>query len=542
MIICRQCGDHSEEGADFCSCCGSFLEFTGERVPDPEPATSTAAPAVQAPAPPPPSPAPSAPHGLIDRVRAAVRGEPGASEDEGEPVVAVTGTASPRRRAASSETPTDVGPSDAPMSVPAASVPGVGPPAAAAAPAPPPAPAGPLGRAAAAAPVPAPSPPAPGSPPRPAEQPPRAPVATTRPEDAGWPAPSATRTGAPAGPPDAADAPARPAPGSVPPPATPLAPPPAPAAPVAPAAPRPVAQAPAPPAPAARQPVAVQPAVVRERPAPRVAAAPPPPAARPDDIVCAQCGEHSARDRRFCRRCGASLTTSVAPPPPPPAPWWRRLLERMRGHRAGDVEGAATRRGPSLGRRLTEVWERRPALVALVGVALLVIGLNPTWRSAIASGASNAAQQVRLAVAPTFAPMRPREPAQANVAEPGHDANLVVDGRRDTYWAAPVDSPEGLPAVTISFANPVDFDKVGFTSGASDNVPEYQALLRPHDVRITLPDGSATVVHLNDVRSFQVFDVEAHQVSSVTLQIQSWYTTQPGNVVALSEVEFFQRQ
>ncbi len=35
MIICNSCGEHNEDGTAFCVRCGVFLEWEGERVPDP---------------------------------------------------------------------------------------------------------------------------------------------------------------------------------------------------------------------------------------------------------------------------------------------------------------------------------------------------------------------------------------------------------------------------------------------------------------------------------------------------------------------------
>jgi hypothetical protein len=61
MIICKKCGHHNQEQDAFCASCGTFLEWSGERVVEQPPAT-----------PPPPPPAPPPPAGLVDRVRQAV--------------------------------------------------------------------------------------------------------------------------------------------------------------------------------------------------------------------------------------------------------------------------------------------------------------------------------------------------------------------------------------------------------------------------------------------------------------------------------------
>ena len=60
VIICKECGHHNQDQDAFCSSCGTFLEWSGERVAEPAP-----------PPPEPPRPAPPPP-GLVDRVKQAV--------------------------------------------------------------------------------------------------------------------------------------------------------------------------------------------------------------------------------------------------------------------------------------------------------------------------------------------------------------------------------------------------------------------------------------------------------------------------------------
>ena len=36
MIVCRKCGFHNQDSDAFCGSCGSFLEFTGEKVVPPK--------------------------------------------------------------------------------------------------------------------------------------------------------------------------------------------------------------------------------------------------------------------------------------------------------------------------------------------------------------------------------------------------------------------------------------------------------------------------------------------------------------------------
>lgn len=71
MIICKKCGNRNEDRDQFCTSCGSFLEWSGERVVEkaPEPA-----PQPQAPPPPPPPPPPM---GFVDHLKEVVGMEAG---------------------------------------------------------------------------------------------------------------------------------------------------------------------------------------------------------------------------------------------------------------------------------------------------------------------------------------------------------------------------------------------------------------------------------------------------------------------------------
>lgn len=40
MIVCTECGNQNEDGAEFCGSCGAFLDWTGEKIEEPKPAPS----------------------------------------------------------------------------------------------------------------------------------------------------------------------------------------------------------------------------------------------------------------------------------------------------------------------------------------------------------------------------------------------------------------------------------------------------------------------------------------------------------------------
>ncbi len=122
-IVCRKCGTRNEATAEFCGGCGSFLEYTGERVDDAAPSfaspvTASPAPAIGAggasatspivadPAPattPPPATAPAGP-GLPPTGSAPATGTPqggtGAAPTRVEPAAVRPGAVQPQQPAA----------------------------------------------------------------------------------------------------------------------------------------------------------------------------------------------------------------------------------------------------------------------------------------------------------------------------------------------------------------------------------------------------------------------------------------------------------
>lgn len=73
VIICKKCGNRNEDRDQFCTSCGSFLEWSGERVAEAAPPTPEPMPAPVPPPPPPPPPTTT----FIDQVKQRVGMESG---------------------------------------------------------------------------------------------------------------------------------------------------------------------------------------------------------------------------------------------------------------------------------------------------------------------------------------------------------------------------------------------------------------------------------------------------------------------------------
>ena len=102
---------------------------------------------------------------------------------------------------------------------------------------------------------------------------------------------------------------------------------------------------------------------------------------RPGDLICGQCQEGNDPDRRFCRRCGASLIAAEEAVAPPPVPWWKRLfVRRPKVVAAGE---RPMRRGGSGGRDLRSRLRPATRVIAVVAAALVAIGYLGPWRSTV---------------------------------------------------------------------------------------------------------------------------------------------------------------
>lgn len=264
--------------------------------------------------------------------------------------------------------------------------------------------------------------------------------------------------------------------------------------------------------------------------------APPAPAElRPGDVLCGVCGTGNGAERRFCRRCGASLAQAAAGPVVvTKVPWWRRWFPR----RPAKVAAAGDRPMRGQGSRAGRVLRR--VAVVLIGVAMVAVA-GP-WRSAVSDRISSTARSVRRTISATYAPARPAA-ATASSMLPGHGPEAAIDGVSNSAWAEGAAGDGVGQQLTLTFGGPVDLDRVGITPGASVVPAEFLAQPRPREVRLAFPDGTVADVTLKDEPGFQAFGVKARGVSTVVLEIRSVYPSATGGQDAsVAEIELFTRR
>ncbi|MGW2395799.1 NADase-type glycan-binding domain-containing protein [Kitasatospora sp. NPDC001664] len=251
---------------------------------------------------------------------------------------------------------------------------------------------------------------------------------------------------------------------------------------------------------------------------------PEPPA--PGELICGQCGSGNVPIRRFCRRCGASLTDAPVAVRPP---WWRRLSGPRRPGRAAPAAGERLRR---------RVW-RRPRFVLPLLVLVLLLGGGYLARAQLSAGVE--AVRDRIADPQQIHPTAVR----ASSEQPGHQAALAVDGTNDRSWSPAGEGDARGEYLEVELPSPVRLVDLVLHSGVSANAEQFLTQARPRALTVTLtaPGGGVTTrtLQLADAPGPQRFRLAVSGVQRLRLTVDGAYGTGPGRRVALAEAEFFRR-
>jgi hypothetical protein len=289
--------------------------------------------------------------------------------------------------------------------------------------------------------------------------------------------------------------------------------------------------------PGAVRPDAVKPGVFRPAVAQETAAELEP-TPLPGQIVCGECRMINDAARRFCKRCGALLTAQEAPAPP--LPWWRRLFRRRKSGAVAagtrprsfrDQAAESAGGGRSIGR----------LVVIVLGVAIVASVVAYAVVPSVHDGVDRVANQVRIALRPNYVPVNTAGEA-TGPAVSGHPASMAFDGYANTYWSAPAGADK--PTLTAHFSPPANIAKVLITPGAYG---DFEGQPRPRQVKLTFKDAAGKVVYSNtfdltDSKDFETLDVSASGASTFELTVLTDYQSVKGGEVSIIEVEFRDRQ
>ena len=286
------------------------------------------------------------------------------------------------------------------------------------------------------------------------------------------------------------------------------------------------------------QPEAVKPTAVRSRPTPRARIAPTR-EINPGDLVCSQCGEGNDPDRKFCRRCGASLQMAVIYTLPWYTRWWRRLTAR-KTLQAGDRPRVRRRAfGGSAPGWLTS-WVTR--VIVLVIALFVILNFVGPWRHSLRHRVSRYYHDVVNVVHPTYNPVHPDSAAATSFTR-GHPAAFAIDDAQNTSWWTGGRGTGQGQRLLIRLGTTTNVDKIGFLLGDQDSAAAFVTQGRPASVRLNFngPHPYAKTLTLKDSPSFQSYTISAKDASEMLITIESVQPTPPGTHAAIAEVELFKK-
>lgn len=268
---------------------------------------------------------------------------------------------------------------------------------------------------------------------------------------------------------------------------------------------------------------------------PQTHRAPPTRKIQPGDRICGECGEGNPPTRKFCSRCGESLTSAVVQR----SPWWQRVRPR-RGPKlvAATKRPKTAKRGGNrrVGHRaVTSI--RRYTFIVVLAFGLLA-GLYPPLRTYVVKQADNVKSWATGLVSDaTVSPVRPTAVQGTDTQLPGHPANAAFDGFINTYWAAPWVPNGKPPQVTIDLGKPTALAKVVITGGASDDFVGHD---RPSIIVFSYSNEKSDTVTLQDSKSPQTFTLRNGLAAKlVQVQILQVKESPGGKDVAVTEFQFF---
>lgn len=248
----------------------------------------------------------------------------------------------------------------------------------------------------------------------------------------------------------------------------------------------------------------------------------------PGQKICGYCGAGNDPSRRFCNTCGHSLADA---PVAKKLPWWRRFLRWITGRR---VYHAGERRDV----RQPIRWQR-PTLILTVLALLIVAVAVPPGRHLVSQGVSSL--EDRFSKRTPVVPVAGRATSSAS----GHGPAMAFDGASNTFWA-PAGNVDPLgQSLTLDLPQPVRLLNIIITAGVSPDRTTFLTQGRPANMDVVVTDRTGKAhqqaITLQDEPGGQRFSVTVSDAVQVTLVIRSDYGVPPGQLVAIAEVELFSR-
>ena len=256
---------------------------------------------------------------------------------------------------------------------------------------------------------------------------------------------------------------------------------------------------------------------------------------RPGDRVCGECGEGNPVTRKFCSRCGESLTTAEIVRPR----WWQRLRPRRGPKTVSSAKRpTASKHGGKrgLGRSVASKVRRYGFVVVLLcGV---VTAAYPPLRTFVVNKISDVKTDVSNALGgAVLNPVHPAAVRPTTTQTSAHPAKAAFDGFKNTYWTAPWSPQAKQPSVTVDLGKATVLGKVIVTSGASDDFVGHD---RPSILLFTYSNEKSDTVTLQDTPDPQEISLRNGLAAQVVdVQVVQVFETKEAKDVAITEIEFF---
>jgi hypothetical protein len=266
---------------------------------------------------------------------------------------------------------------------------------------------------------------------------------------------------------------------------------------------------------------------------------------QPGDLVCGQCGEGNPPTRKFCSRCGESLTIAEVVRPR----WYRRLLFWRRapktleaGVRTGQ-KGAPSSRRAALGQTYRRV---RTAIAGLMLLATLLYVVVPPLRTPVdrllepsVSGVKNWVGRSWHKLTANTVTLPPNE-VRASAELRLHKASAAFDDNINSFWAAPW-AAKKPPSLTIHYDSAVDLVAYAVHAGAPGE--DDSTFLHPRQLVIQYGSGRTDTIDLTasgDAQTGSLDQATSFRFARIT--ITKVYVEDGLENVALSEIELKQRK
>lgn len=270
--------------------------------------------------------------------------------------------------------------------------------------------------------------------------------------------------------------------------------------------------------------------------------------AQAGDRICGNCSEPNDPVRKFCRRCGMSLSEARIVEAKR-LPWWRRLFHREpkapKAYAAGDriasmKAGSDAHQGVGIVGRLKGllggigIIKGVLALVVMLGVFgyVGIPSVKGMIDGVISGGVPGLIDKVKRIVAPTLEPVRPDSVTASNEV-PKHTASMAFDTFTNTDWEA----NDATPTLMVTFKQPVDLAAVILHVGSAD---AFTTTRRPAELDLTFSDGTTAVLKPKDLHDPQTLDLSASGVTWVQIKVVAM-NGPAGAPVSISEIELFKK-